>query len=70
MRARRTPRRGRTEERIDRLRRALAALGPAPRDALGRWTHQEQVWRLQRELDDLTSGRGLRSLCGMGRRSG
>lgn len=39
--------------RIEHLEQALVALGPEPRDALGRWTHQEQVWRLRRELDAL-----------------
>lgn len=46
-------RRRRVEARIAELRLALAAVGPEPADAIGRWRHQEEVWRLQHELDRL-----------------
>jgi hypothetical protein len=54
-------RRRRIDARIAELRRALAALGDQPTDAIGRWRHQEETWRLERELDRLLTvrrGRG------------
>lgn len=50
-------RRKAVETQLDELRLALAQLGPAPADALGRWRHQEEVWRLQREISRLSAGR-------------
>ena len=50
-------RRRRLDARVEELRLALAALGEAPSDAIGRWRHQEETWRLERELDRLLAVR-------------
>ncbi|MBI2246265.1 MULTISPECIES: hypothetical protein [unclassified Nocardioides] len=50
-------RRRRATARIAELRLALAAVGPEPTDAIGRWRHQEEIWGLQHELDRLLSAR-------------
>ncbi|MDI6912386.1 hypothetical protein [Nocardioides sp.] len=50
-------RRRRVDSRIAELRLALAAVGSEPADAIGRWRHQEEVWRLQHELDRLLATR-------------
>ncbi len=50
-------RRRRADARIAELRLALAAVGSEPGDAIGRWRHQEEVWRLQHELDRLLAAR-------------
>lgn len=50
-------RRKAVETQLMELRVALAQLGPAPADALGRWRYQEEVWRLEREIARLTAGR-------------
>jgi hypothetical protein len=53
-------RRRRVDARIAELTLAISALGPEPADAIGRWRHQEDVWRLQRELDRLQAQRRSR----------
>ncbi len=50
-------RRRRLDARIAELKMDLAALGAEPADAIGRWRHQEETWRLQRELDRLLAVR-------------
>jgi hypothetical protein len=45
------------ELRIAELRLALSTLGPAPADAIGRWRHQEEVWRIEREIELLARRR-------------
>ena len=50
-------RRRRATARIAELQLALAAVGPEPTDAIGRWRHQEEIWGLQHELDRLLAAR-------------
>jgi len=50
-------RRRRLDARVAELKLALAALGDEPTDAIGRWRHQEETWRLERELDRLMAAR-------------
>lgn len=52
--------RRRAQEQLTELRLALEALGPPPVGAIGRWRHQEEVWRLERAIERLAARCGGR----------